>query len=207
MTKCRLCLLLLLLAIFGTTAFADEVRKIDGDRLTGNIGSITADEVEFKGSKALIVPTSEIAAVAFSNEPNELTDAREMYQAGRYDAIEESLSQVKEHRRDDVRAEVAFYRAAAQSRLAASGNPDQKTAVEAGKALLAFIKQYPESWHQYEAHEIVGDLLTTIRNPQAFNYYDKLSASRLPDFKIRARLPQRPRSAISGQLRRGTATL
>ena len=175
----------MLVAVFGTAAFGDEVRKIDGDRLTGNIGSITADEIEFKGSKALVVPTSEIAAVAYSNEPNELADAREMYQAGRFDAIDEALSQVKEQRRDEIRAEIAFYRAAAQSRLAANGNPDQKTAVEAGKALLAFIKQYPDSWHQYEAHEVVGDLLTSIRNPQAFNYYDKLSASRLPHYKIR----------------------
>jgi tetratricopeptide (TPR) repeat protein len=186
MNKYRLCLLLVLLAIFGTAAFADEVRKIDGDRLTGNIGSITADEIEFKGSKALVVPTPEIAGVLYSNEPNELADAREMYQSGRFDAIDETLSQVKEPRRDEVRAEIAFYRAAAQSRLAANGNPDQKTAVEAGKALLAFIKQYPDSWHQYEAHEVVGDLLTSIRNPQAFNYFDKLSASRLPDYKIRA---------------------
>jgi tetratricopeptide (TPR) repeat protein len=186
MTNGRLYLFLLLSGLFATAAFADEVRKIDGDRLTGNIASITADEVEFKGNKALVVPTSEILAVAFTNEPNELDEVREMYHAGRYDGIEDALSQVKEARREEMKAEIAFYRAAAQSRLAAAGNADQKSAVESGKALLAFIKQHPDSWHNYEAHEIVGDLLTSIRNAQAFNYYDKLSASRLPDYKIRA---------------------
>jgi hypothetical protein len=185
----------LFLTLFALVALpasrADEVRKLDGDRQTGTIKSISPTAVTFGGSvRDTVVPVNEIAAVVFTPEPRGLAEARAAYDSGRYTDVFASLNEIKPEqiRREEVRTEVEFYRAMAAARLAGFGSVDQKTATSAGKELVRFLGEHKESHHFYEVNEALGDLLTALKNPKAFHYYDVLASAPWPDYQVRAHL-------------------
>lgn len=187
---------LILLSLFALSLMpvasrADEVRKLDGDKHTGTIKSISATAVAIGGSvNETVVPVNQIATVVFSLEPRGLAEARAAYDAGRYTDVSASLNEIKpeEIRRADVQVEIDFYRAMAAARLASLGHVDQKTATSAGMELNRFLKEHKNSHHFYEVNEALGNLLAAIKNPNAFRYYDVVASAPWPDYKIRASL-------------------
>jgi tetratricopeptide (TPR) repeat protein len=170
---------------------ADEVRKLDGERHSGTIKSITTTAITFGGSvRDTVVPVNEIAAVVFTPEPRGLAEARAAYDAGRYTDVFTSLSEIKPEqiRRGEIKTEVEFYRAMAAARLAGFGSVDQKTATAAGKELIRFLGEHKDSHHFYEVNEALGDLLAALKNPNAFHYYEVLASAPWPDYQVRANL-------------------
>jgi tetratricopeptide (TPR) repeat protein len=168
---------------------ADEVRKLDGDKHTGTVKNISTTEVAIGGSVSeTVVPVNEIAAVIYSLEPRGLAEARAAYDAGRYTDIFTSLNEIKPEqiRRDEMRTEIEFYRAMAAARLASFGSVDQKTATSAGMELNRFLTEHKSSHHFYEVNEVLGNLLSALKNPNAFRYYDVVAGAPWPDYKIRA---------------------
>ncbi|MGA2799467.1 MAG: tetratricopeptide repeat protein, partial [Thermoguttaceae bacterium] len=58
---------------------------------------------------------------------------------------------------------------------------------DAGRLMIAFTKNYPESYHYFQACEIVGDLLVANRSfDQAEEYYAKVAKAPWPDYQMRA---------------------
>jgi hypothetical protein len=187
----RFALFITLVSFSVAQSRADEVRTHNGDRHTGTIKSITPSAVTFGGSvRDTVVPVNEIAAVIFTPEPRGLAEARAAYDAGRYSAVFASLNEIKPEqlRRDEVKTEVEFYRAMAAARLAGFGSADQKTATAAGKELIRFLSEHKDSHHFYEVNEALGDLLTVLKNPNAFPYYEVLASAPWPDYQVRAHL-------------------
>jgi tetratricopeptide (TPR) repeat protein len=188
-------------ASFQSGLLADEVRRINGERHTGTIQTISPNEVTIGGSvREVAVPANEIAAVVFSREPRGLADAREAYATGRYTNVFSNLGEIKpeEIRRDEVKAEIEFYRAMAAARMASFGNVDQKTAMDAGRDLLAFLRDHKDSYHYYEANEALGDLLSALKNPNAFTYYDVVATAPWPDYRPRAGVLKGRAAAMHG---------
>ncbi|MEX2138616.1 MAG: hypothetical protein WD894_05105 [Pirellulales bacterium] len=170
---------------------ADEVRKLDGGKHTGTVKSMSATEVTIGGSVSeTVVPVNEIAAVVYGLEPRGLVEARAAYDAGRYTDVFAALNEIKPEqvRRDEMRTEIEFYRAMAAARLASFGSVDQKTATTAGMELNRFLTEHKNSHHFYEVNEALGDLLSVLKNPNAFRYYDVVAGAPWPDYKIRAGL-------------------
>jgi tetratricopeptide (TPR) repeat protein len=53
--------------------------------------------------------------------------------------------------------------------------------------MIAFTKNYPDSYHYFQACEIVGDLLVANRSyAQAEEYYAKVAKAPWPDYQMRA---------------------
>ena len=99
-----LSLLMTVLLVAATQARGDEVRKLDGDKRTGTIQSVSPTAVTFADSvRQTAVPVNEIAAVIFTSEPRGLTEARAAYDAGRFSDVSSSLNEIKpdQVRRDD----------------------------------------------------------------------------------------------------------
>lgn len=173
-----------------TLSLADEVHTLTGERHAGSVQSMSTTEIVIGSSgKEARVPVNEIASVSYSREPQGLKDARESYGAGRYDKVIADLREIKGEQlklRDELPMEIDFYRAATHARRASLGNVEQKAAVDAGRDLLNFLQRHPNSYHFYEANEVLGDLLASLKNPRAASYYDVIAAAPFPDYKIRA---------------------
>ena len=79
---------------------------------------------------------------------------------------------------------VQFYKALASAKLALAGTG---TIVDAGRMMIGFVTENPNSFHFFEASEMVGDLLVANRNyDRAAEYYAKLAQAPWPEYKIRA---------------------
>ena len=85
---------------------------------------------------------------------------------------------------DSLKQDYEFYTALANAKLAQKGEGKIQ---DAGKAMLDFVKNNPDSYHALEASEIVGDLLLAVRSyPQAEEYYGKLAKAPWPEAKMKA---------------------
>ena len=178
-----------LASAFTAPLAADEVRRLSGERHAGTVQSVSANEVTIGGSvNAVTVPANEISAVIYLLEPRGLTEAREAYATGRYASVFDSLNEIKpdQIRRDEVKSEIEFYRTASAARLAILGNVDPKSATAAGMDLNKFITDHKNSHHFYEANEALGDLLSSLKNSNAFRYYDVVANAPWPEYKTRA---------------------
>jgi tetratricopeptide (TPR) repeat protein len=83
-----------------------------------------------------------------------------------------------------VQQDVAFYKALANGRLAQSGTGD---AAKARDDMEKFIADNPNSYHYFEAVEVLGDLYASSAEPaKAVPHYQKLSEAPWTDYKMRA---------------------
>ncbi len=107
--------------------------------------------------------------------------------AGEYDkALEYVRNESLENKRPEVAQEIAFTRAYCMAQLTLSGDVDLK---EAAVQMMAFIKNYPNSFHYYRACESLGNLCVAAGAfAKAQDQYAKLSQAPWPDYQIRAQL-------------------
>jgi tetratricopeptide (TPR) repeat protein len=179
--------LLALMILPGTARALDTVKVASGSSVSGKVTEMTALKVTIeKGSTVRTVPVNEIKSITFEGEPSTLNGVRNDVEA---DHFEQALSllekiDVATVTRTEVVQDIQFYKALCNARLAQAGTG---SVVEAGKAMNAFIRANPESYHALEANEVVGDLLVANRSyAQAEAYYAKLTATPWPDYKMRA---------------------
>lgn len=170
-----------------TVRAVDRVKLVQGSQQNGDIKSTTATELSLEiGATKKQVAVNEIDTVQFDGEPVQLTQARAAIRGGRYVEAAASLGKIAsaDIKRPLVAEDVKFYDALAAGRLALAGSG---AIAEAGKKMLAFEKTHPDSFHHFEACEIVGDLLVGMGNfAVADTYYGKLAQAPWPDYKLRA---------------------
>jgi tetratricopeptide (TPR) repeat protein len=132
------------------------------------------------------IPVNQIDVVFYNDEPTLLKNAKNSALAQRYEEALTSLGRFKieDVSRKELREEVEFYTALCTARSALGGSGK---IADAGRLMIAFIKNYPESYHYFQACETVGDLLVAHRSYlQAEEYYAKLSKAPWPDYQMKA---------------------
>lgn len=167
---------------------ADKVRVKQGAPATGTITQMSPDEVVVEqGPVTKKIPVNEIISVEYDEEPAELNSlVRNAYEGGRFAEALDALNKLDltEIKRPEILQDIAFYKAACAARLALGGGG---SAQDAGRLLVAFEQKESGSYHYLEVCQLLGDLLVSAgKYEPAQKYYDKLSSSSFPEYKLLA---------------------
>lgn len=189
--------LLLIWLAAAPAALADVIHLKDGTELSGTIpsGGISRTQVRIqRGGQTQSVPVNQILWIRLEDkEPITLHTIRRQVLEGNYDGALKNIRQVEELdpekvKDPDAKQEVLFYRARALAGSALESGDVEKVR-QAGKALVQFVKQYPQSWHYYEANELIGRLLLAVNKPQdAATYFARLEEAPWPDVQLQGRI-------------------
>src|SRR5262245_42300707 len=186
---------LILCLDFGSLVWAqatlDQVfLKTKGPPARGTIppdSGMTRDKVTIETSGVpREIAVNEIARITFKEDPTELNVARNHVLQKYYSLAMNELKKLDGQRIDRayVRQDVEYYKALCQCRLAMSEGGDKTTASE---AMVAFVTRAPQSYHFYEAAEVLGDLaMASGKWADAARYYGPIASARWPDYQLRA---------------------
>ena len=184
-TQTKLWLLLLFCLLLGRcpptqaqppSARADTVLLHGEPAVRGSISQISNKgiSVSVKG-KQKNVPIHKIRYVAFGGEPTQLRQARESITAGQYEVALRSLEKIAadDINRNEIKQDLTYYRAVCTAQLALAQG---KGIDSAANQLLGFVKKNKDSYHFYEAAELLGNLKMAAGDPaQATKFYSALS--------------------------------
>ena len=181
-----------LASAFPTAAWAqfDEVyvnRQPTPNR--GTITSMTKDEIGMDmAGVARTFPVNEITRILYGDENIELKNARNAVQQKNYNAALNELRKLQNAQigREYIKQDVDYYTALCLARVAMSEGGDKKAAE---KAMLDFARSAPNSWHFYDAAEILGDLAAASGDhAAAVRYYSGLAKAPWEDYRMRANI-------------------
>lgn len=166
----------------------DQVIPKTGTPVSGSIVGITPTEVTVEArGKTVKFPVNELRRVSFREDPTDLKRARDKILVGQIASGLADLRKVDvaSIRRKEVKADLQFYLAWTQGRLALSEGGDKSAATA---AVLNFAKGNPTSFHFLQAAELLGDLsVAQEKYDDAVKYYRAIATkSPWPDYKIRA---------------------
>jgi len=171
-----------------TGAGLDSIKTKSGVTLCKVVGAspLKVEIEQGAAAERKEIPVNQIDAIFYSDEPTPLKNAKNYILGERYEEALNALARIKtsDVSRKELREDIEFYTAlaAAQSAIAGSGK-----IADAGRLMIAFIKNYPESYHYFQASEIVGDLLVANRSyAQAEEYYAKVAEAPWLDYRMRA---------------------
>ncbi|MEX0818226.1 MAG: tetratricopeptide repeat protein, partial [Pirellulaceae bacterium] len=166
----------------------DQVYGFRGSPTNGVISdnsSPTEVVIEVQGSQRSI-PVNEIRRITLADDPPELRRGRDNILAGQIESGYDDLRKVNpaDIKRDLTKADLQYYLAYCQGKLALTGGGDKAAAA---KAMLAFVGANPTSFHFFEAAELLGDLAVSLESYDgAAKYYGALAdKAPWPDYKMR----------------------
>ncbi len=176
------------LAAVSTGAGLDSIKTKSGSILCKIVGSSPLKIEITQGANAehKEIPVNQIDVIYYSEEPAALKNAKNNILGGHYEEALNLLSHIKTDliSRKELREDIDFYTALSSAHLAIGG---ESKIADAGRLMIAFTKNYPDSYHYYQACEVVGDLLVANRSlAQAEEYYAKLAKAPWPDYQMRA---------------------
>jgi tetratricopeptide (TPR) repeat protein len=167
----------------------DQVFLTKGPPSRGTISEagMSRDKVTLDGGGAAReIGVNEIVRITFKDEPAELS-------AGRNHAIQrnyaQGLAELKklDGKRVDralVLQDIEYYRALCQCKVAMSEGGDKAAA---SAALFSFVSKAPQSYHFYEAAEVLGDVaMASGKWADAVKYYGPIASAPWPDYQMRA---------------------
>lgn len=186
MRNTRRFLSLTLIAALTGLASADQVRTESGGQ-TGNIVNSTKDALILnKSGSPVEIPIEEIVTVSFDDEPFALKQARQEAANGQLQDALDRLKKLEPTGTDLIKQEAEYLKAYCTARLALAGSAD---ANEATNLLFKFAQSAPNSWHFYEAAELLGDLAVSQQQyDRATQFYGSIANAKAADFKARARV-------------------
>ncbi|GIW95134.1 MAG: hypothetical protein KatS3mg110_3175 [Pirellulaceae bacterium] len=177
----------------GSAVFAqsqrDTVVPHTGPSSVGKIIAITATHVEIdvRGATKRYA-ANEIERISFGDEPADLRTGRTRVLDGQYEEATAILGRIAPESISNtwIRQELEFYRAMALARAALRGAAD-KTA--AARAAVEFVANNAESFHYFDAVQLVGELAFAMgRYDVAVDYYGRLAQAPWPDYQLRAKV-------------------
>jgi tetratricopeptide (TPR) repeat protein len=179
------------LVALGHVAYAqrdvDQVFLTKGAPSRGLVSEMGRDEVKLDMSGITrTFEVNEIVRITFRDEPPDLGAARANVLQRNYNQALVDLRKAEAQKvdRELVRQDIDYYKALCQCRLAMSEGGDKTTAT---MAMLNFVKSAPQSYHFYEAAELLGDLaMSSGKWADAVRYYTPLTSVRWADYQIRA---------------------
>jgi len=182
-----------LLLLAPTVSFAqreDQVFVAKNAPTRGNIaaeGGMTRDKVTVDTAvNSRQIEVSEITRITFRDEPSELNLGRMQAIQKNYNQALTDLKKVDPQKieRAYVRQDLEFYRSLCLCKLALNEGGDKKAASD---AMYAFVSKAPQSYHFYEAAEVLGDVAMASGNyADAVRYYTGLAAAPWADYQMRA---------------------
>lgn len=181
---------LLSLVVVNSASAIDAIKRKSGPTVSGTISKMSATEVaiEKQAGGSDTVQVGDIDEILFDKEPTPLKSGRTAALAGQYENALTSLEKVDPAKldREELAADVRFFRAFCQAKIALGGGGD---IAKAGNDLIQFVTKSPSNYHFYEANELVGDLLvTTGKFDNARTYYATVERAPFADYKARAKL-------------------
>lgn len=181
------------------TAQDDQIFGAKGTPTRGRISAISPTQIVLNATGVdRTFEVKDIRKVTFSDEPAELRTARDRVEAGQFEDALGDLNKIDATNLGAaVKQDVEFYKAVCMAKLALTAGGDKAAA---GKQMNAFITTNPNSFHYFEAVEMVGDLLMAVGNyAVAATYYSKLSAAPWPDYKMKAAVLEANSLAAAGK--------
>ena len=182
----------MLLAVIANPSAAqqrDRVDPIEGGPVTGAITSVSPTTIELDANgTARRFSVNEIDSVSFADDVEPLRTARSRMAAGQLEEAMSLLNSIPPQSisRAVVREDLEFFRAACAGRLALTGGGDK---ARAAAELLDFVKKHENSFHYFEAVELIGDLAFAMgRFDHASQYYQKLAEAPWPEYQLRAKV-------------------
>jgi tetratricopeptide (TPR) repeat protein len=142
------------------------------------------------------IPVNEIVRITFATEPTELVAGRNNVLQKNYNQALAELKKLDGQKieRPFIKQDIDFYKALCQARLALSEGGDKKAATD---AMVNFVRSAPQSYHFYEAAEVLGDLaMASGKWADAVKYYAPIAnagatlsrAEPWPDYQLRANI-------------------
>ncbi|NIL98306.1 MAG: hypothetical protein GTO62_14545 [Planctomycetales bacterium] len=189
--RALLTILAVLLASSSPTFAADvvRVRTKDGqESFRGEIKRITPQEIiiDVKGV-AEDLSVGNVTSVRFDDEPDELGDARLRIGSGDFleaiDLIKKIDLAKLGNAQPAVTQDIQFYYAYCMAQRALAGAESLK---DAGGLMVKFVGDNKDSYHFFEANEIIGDLLVAMgRADQAERFYGTAEQAPWPEAALR----------------------
>ena len=150
-------------------------------------GGMTRDKVMLDaGPVKREIAVNEIVRITFKEDPLELSNARNHVLQKKYSEALTELKKLDGQRPDRsyVRQDIEYYKALCLCRLAMSEGGDKTAATD---AMVAFVTRAPQSYHFYEAAEVLGDLaMASGKWADAVKYYGPIASARWADYQLRA---------------------
>ena len=181
------------LVVVGAGQAFDTV-KTNKTGIAGRVIGMNSVKVDLQqaGAAALRreIFVNQIQTIYYDDDPKELKTAKDLVLEGRCAEALASLSRIKkEPGRAEVQQDIEFYKAYCAAKLALEGNgkiTDSPEGPGAGRLMKAFADSYPNSYHYFEASELVGELLLAVRQySQAADYFARLAKAPWPDYQMR----------------------
>jgi len=155
----------------------------------GVLKEITKDKLTLEiNGVAQSFDVNQIVRFNFDEEPNELNNARNAIAQRKYDLAVGELKKLdgKPQKNRDVAADIAFYKAWCQAKLALTAGGDKAAAIT---KMLDWAKANANNYHFYESAEMLGDLaVASGQSADATRYYSSLSAAPWPDYQLKGNI-------------------
>ncbi len=178
-----------LLAWSPVWAQRDTVVPRNGPSAVGKIIAITQTyiDIDVRGATKRFA-ANEIERVNFADEPADLRTGRTRVLDGQYEEAMTVLGRItpESFTSDWIRQDWEFYRAVAMARAALRGAADKNAAA---RTLVEFVTKNAESFHFFDALQLVGELAFAMgRYDVAADYYNRLAQAPWPDYQLRAKI-------------------
>ena len=184
------CVLILVAATVPWADAADSIARLGGARpVKGEVTSQNPNQVTVRLKVGIDeeVPVNEIKSLRYDDEPDALKDARSRYANRKYQEVLSMLRSVNAGgiERTMIRQDIDYLKAASGAHLAIGG---VGAATKAAATMQQFLKDYPQSYHTYEANELMGQLAVAAGMSQkAEAFYQKAKAP-WPESELRLNL-------------------
>lgn len=176
-----------LVGLVPPAAAQDLVHPHKGGPSRGTILEMGREQVKLDaGGVPKIIPVNEIAKITFGSEPSELNNGRTAALQKNYILALQELRKLDGATldRDLIKHEVDFLKALCQARLALAEGGDKAAA---SATMLAFVNSAKQSFHFYEAAEVLGELAMVMgKYADAVKYYGPIARVTWPDYQLRA---------------------
>jgi len=184
--------MLILLSGRIVSAEEDQVFVLRGASVKGQLGQVSPTQITIIAAGAnRTLATNEIRLVNFADEPTKLREGRARAVGGKYESAINDLKSVDptEISREIVKQDLRFYWALCQGRLALSSGGDK---AKASQMMLDFVSSAVNSFHFFEAAELLGDLAVAQGDDaNAVKYYGTIaSKAPWPAYQMRASLSE-----------------
>jgi tetratricopeptide (TPR) repeat protein len=169
----------------------DQVFLTKGAPSRGNIpdGGMTRDQVTLEATgRTQQISVNDIVRITFKEEPAELNAARVSILQRNYNQAVTDLKKIDVQRitREFIKQDVEFYKALCQARLAMTEGGDKTAAIE---AMRRFAASAPQSYHFYEAAEVLGDLaMASGKYADAARYYGPIANAPWTEYQMKANI-------------------
>jgi tetratricopeptide (TPR) repeat protein len=165
----------------------DQIYLAKGTPNRGNITEMGRDQVTLEMSGvARPFATNEIVRISYADEPTELANARNAVLQRNWGQAQIELAKLEGQTlaRDLIRHDVEYYKALCLAKLAMTEGGDKNAATN---AMLNFVRLAGQSYHYYDAAEVLGDLaVASNAHDKAVTYYKALKGAPWGDYQMKA---------------------